>query len=138
MDKRIRVFPTAVGVASLLVIFACLCLAVFALLTLSTVRASESLSTGRVAATLGYYNADCQAEEILARLRCGEVPDGVEECGGVYTYSCPISSTQELTVQVELHGAQYKILRWQAVSTTEWQADETINVWDGELSQEES
>jgi hypothetical protein len=52
--------------------------------------------------------------------------------GGVYTYSCPISDTQALYVEVRLEGTEYTVLRWQAASTVEWQADESLSVWSGE------
>lgn len=124
--------PAAVGAASLLVIFAVLCLTVFALLALATVRADRSMSESSCAAVENYYAADCSAEEILARLRSGELPAGVAKNGDVYTYACPISERQALAVQVRLRGADYEILRWQAVSTLDWQADDRLPVWDGE------
>ena len=43
-QKQVQVSPPPVGGASLLVVFAVLCLTVFALLSLSTVRANERLS----------------------------------------------------------------------------------------------
>ena len=68
MAKKERFPPPAVGGSSLLVIFAVLCLTVFALLSLSTVQADGRLSEAAVASVAAYYEADCRAEEILARL----------------------------------------------------------------------
>ena len=86
-----------------------------------------------------YYAADCRAQEILARLRNGETPEDVElmampaEGGGTdYTYTVPISDTQELQVEVLLDGAEYEILRWQAASSVEWAGSDAFIVWDGE------
>jgi hypothetical protein len=131
MDERFS--PPAVGASSLLVIYAVLCLTVFALLGLSTVQADGRLSDASANAVTAYYAADCQAEEILSRLRAGEMPEGVSEQDGLYTYACPISDTQELTVEVRLDGDAYTVLRWQAGSTADWQADESLDVWDGTL-----
>ena len=125
----------AVGASSLLVIFAVLCLTVFALLSISTVRADQRLSEKAAGAVVGYYAADCEAEEILARLRSGERPEGVKEKNGIYSYSCTISDTQTLAVEVAVDGAEYTILRWQAVSTADWQADDSLPVWDGAVSE---
>ena len=122
----------AVGVSSLLVIFAVLCLTVFALLTVSTVRANQSLSDSAASALLGYYQADTNAEKTLAALRSGDVPAGVTQVGDVFYYAHPISDTQTLAVAVRVEGSGYHILRWQAVSTAEWQADDRLPVWDGE------
>lgn len=130
MDKK-RV-PAVVGGSSLLVIFAVLCLTVFAMLSLSSVQAGERLGESAAAAVEGYYAADRAAEEILARLRLGERPEGVSEEDGVYSYTCAISDTQALVVEAAVDGTAYKILRWQAVSTADWQADDALPVWTGE------
>ena len=132
MDKKERVAVPAVGGSSLLVIFAVLCLTIFALLCLSTVQANARLSDASAQAVAGYYRADAQAEEILARLRGGELPDGVICTNGIYAYSCPISETQALAVEVTLNGSNYTVLRWQAVSTAQWDPDNSLPVWDGE------
>ncbi|MBQ3009862.1 MAG: hypothetical protein IJD81_01580 [Oscillospiraceae bacterium] len=121
-----------VGGSSLLVIFAVLCLTVFALLGLSTVQADGRLSDISALAVTDYYTADSMAEEILAQLRSGEIPDGVAERDGVYTYACRISDTGELQVAVKINGGDYEILRWQAVTTSEWTANDALSVWDGE------
>ena len=59
--------PPALGGISLLVVFAVLCLTVFALLSLSTVRADERLSDASAQAVKNYYAADCKAQELLRR-----------------------------------------------------------------------
>ena len=120
-----------VGGTSLLVIFAVLALTVFALLSLSTALANDRLSSAAAQAVYDYYQADCQAEAILAQLRQGRQPPGVARQGDVFAYSCPISDTQTLLVEVRLDGDTYTILRWQAVSTAPWQPDDSLNLWDG-------
>lgn len=131
-DKRKR-SPLLIGGSSLLTMFAVLCLTVFAVLSIATVQANGRLGDRAADAVLRYYAADCRAEELLARLRSGELPEGVRTCGGGrYAYDCPISDTQTLAVEVALDGPDYTILRWQAVSTARWQADDSLSVWDGE------
>ena len=131
MNEKRTFSPPAVGASSLLVIFAVLCLTVFALLSIATVRADGRLGDNAARAVSGYYAADCQAEQLLAQLRAGELPEGVTEENGIYTYTCPISDTQILAVQVALDGDSYRILRWQALSSVRWEADDRIPVWDG-------
>ena len=132
MDKRRRFSFPVVGGTSLLVIFAVLCMTVFALLSLSTVLADGRLNQASVEAVSAYYTADTQAEEIFAKLRQGELPEEVTETNGLYTYSCPISENQALQVELQKTAAGWKVLRWQAVVTAEWEED-TLNLWDGEL-----
>lgn len=123
--------PAPVGGSSLLVIFAVLCLAVFAVLSLSSVRAEGRLSEASAEAVRAYYLADCEAEEILAQLRAGNVPDGVTTEGNRYRYECVVSDTQKLSVEVEADGDAYRILRWQTEAVGQWQAEDELQVWDG-------
>lgn len=132
MDKRRSFQAPVVGGSSLLVIFAVLCLTVFAMLSLSTVQADKRLSDASAAAVSEYYAADCRAEEILAQLRTGQVPEGVRVKADTYSYTCSISETQELQVEVRIRENGWEVLRWQAVSTARWSEDETLSLWDGE------
>ena len=133
MRERKTLLPPPVGVSSLLTIFAVLCLTVFAMLALSTVQAGGRLGDASAEAVTDYYAADCRAEEMLARLRSGEVPEGVyREADGTYSYACPVSDSQTLAVRAAVNGTDYSILRWQVISTADWQADERLPVWDGE------
>lgn len=131
MGNKSRMGTPAVGGSSLLVIFAVLCLTVFALLGLSTVQAGGRLSQTGAQSTRAYYQADCQAEEIFARLRQGELPAAVRVEQSIYSYACPISETRQLLVELEKDGEQWTVLRWQAVSTAPWEGEESLNVWDG-------
>lgn len=131
MDKDTRMKPPIVGGSSLLVIFAVLCLTVFALLGLSTVQAGGRLSQSTAQAVSAYYEADCQAEEIFARLRSGELPEGVIHSDTVYSYTCPISDTQQLRVELEKAADGWTVLRWQAESTADWKPSDSLHVWDG-------
>ena len=134
--KQERFSPPAVGGTSLLVVFAVLCLTVFALLSLTTVQADVRLADASAQAVEDYYAADCRAQEILARVRNGETPEGVEleEENGITSvrYACPISDGQELQVEARVSwDGSYSILRWQAVATREWESDESLDLWDG-------
>lgn len=119
----------------MLVIFAVLCLTVFALLTLSTVSADKRLADAAVQSVEAYYRADAMAEEVLAQLRAGTVPEGVELLDDVYSYCCPVSDTQELSVKLTIEGDKYQILQWKVVPTTEWSPEEYIEVWSPETEE---
>lgn len=120
-----------VGGSSLVVIFAVLCLTVFALLGLSTVRADERLADINVKAVTDYYAAEFEAETIFAKLRSGEIPEGVLKENNVFSYSCKVSETQVLCVEVAFEENEWNILRWQTVSTTEWSESDGLSVWEG-------
>ena len=131
MDKKPPLHIPAVGGSSLLAIFAVLCLTVFALLGLSTAQAGQRLSQTAARAVSDYYRADCQAEELFARLRAGELPDGVTQTGDIYSYICPVSDTQQLQVAVQHTGRGWTVLRWQTESSARWEVNERLPVWDG-------
>lgn len=121
-----------VGGSSLVVIFAVLCLTVFALLGLSTVRADKRLADVNLKAVTDYYSAEYEAEEILAELRSGRIPEGVSvKENNVFSYSCKVSETQVLCVEVKFEEKEWNILRWQTVSTTEWSESDGLTVWKG-------
>ena len=133
MEREYRVETPAIGGSSLLVIFAVLCLTVFALLSLSTVQADGRLSQAAAESTRAYYEADYRAEEIFAGIRSGEVPAGVKPCacGEGYAYVCPVSATQQLCVEVHPAGDDWTVVRWQTESVAKWENDENLTVWNG-------
>lgn len=139
--RNVHFTPPAIGGVSLLVAFAVLCLTVFALLSLATVQADGRLADASAKAVSDYYAADCAAQEILARLRNGERPEGVAFSGSGLLraeYAVPISDTQELQVSVILEGLtnrEYVIERWQAVSSGDWEFDDGLDLWDGGLAE---
>lgn len=122
----------AVGGASLLVIFSILCLTIFALLSLTSVRANERLSKKSAETVSSYYAADCEAQKTLSLIRAGEIPDGVIRDGDIYSYDCTISDAQAIKVEVVLHDGEYSIVRWETVPIGEWEPDDSYHVWDGE------
>ena len=132
MDKRRRFSPPVVGGASLLVVFAVLCLTVFALLSVGTVQADRRLSDTAAQAVSDYYAADLKAEQLFAKLRAGEIPEGISEENGAFRYTCEISDTQMLCVTLQRDREDWRVLQWQAVSTVDWQEDDYLPVWDGE------
>lgn len=121
-----------VGAGMLLVSFAVLCLVAFAALCLSSAGAEDRLSRASAETLLARREADAEAEAILARLRAGEVPEGVRREDDVYDYTIPIAPDRELQVSVRRTGKEYTVLSWREVSTGDWQADDRLTLWDGE------
>lgn len=135
MKKRKDSFVARVGGtpggSSLMVIFAVLCLTVFAILALSTVLADARLSDAYALSVTDYYQADCEAEEIIAQLRSGEVPEGVECSGNEYSFSCPIGDTRALEITVRVEGESWQLLSRTTEYTADWQADDSLDLWGG-------
>ena len=83
-DKGVCV--SSVGAVSLLTVFCVLCLVIFAVLSVSTAQSQRALSRACAESVEEYYEAQSRAEELLARLRSGEIPPEVEREGITYTY----------------------------------------------------
>ncbi len=132
MDKRRRFSVPAVGGSALLTMFAVLCLTVFALLSLSTALSGARLSDRAIENTENYYAALVEAEEIFARLRSGEMPDGVSESAGVYSYRCDVGGASALEVELRIDGGSWEVLRWQYLPLEGWESDNSIPVWKGD------
>ena len=128
--KKESFSPPAVGATALLVAFAILCLTVFALLSLSTVRAERRLSDEARNAVSAYYDADTRAQEIFARIRNGETLPGVQEKDGIFSYSCADAENRKLMVEIEKTENSWRIMRWQ-VETRQIDIDDSLPVWDG-------
>ena len=121
-----------VGAGMLLVSFAVLCLVAFAALCLSSASAEDRLSRASAETLLARREADAEAEAILARLRAGEVPEGVRQENDIYEYTIPIAADRELRVSVRQVGEDHTVLSWREVPTGDWQADDRLTLWDGE------
>lgn len=130
--KRNTAILTGMGLSALVVIFAVVALGIFAGLSVSTAAAQQRLGEKTRSATVQYYEADSQAQEMLARLRGGEMPQGVKRQGDIYSYECPIGEDRCLAVAVELREEGYRVLRWQVCATEPWHSREQLPVWKGE------
>lgn len=130
--KRGRLSVTPVGATALLTVFAVLCLSIFALLAFTDVRSDAALAEASLESVRAYYEAEVTAQELLARLRAGERPEGVALSGIdplQADYTVPISDGQELRVQVLLTGEGYQITRWQSGATDTWEGEDHIKLW---------
>ncbi|MCI8631246.1 MAG: hypothetical protein HFG67_03105 [Firmicutes bacterium] len=137
-DRSSDFTPPAVGGASLLVVFAVLCLTVFVLLSLTTVSADDRISEASADAIADYYAADFEAQQVLAQIRAGEIPEDVTVNGNVYSYKCAVSDTIDLSAEVRIDddgngGSKFTVMRWQTVRSGDVEIDEGLDVWDGTL-----
>ncbi len=123
------------GTPSVLILFAVLCLTVFAVLSLLSARSQASLAGKFADAVSAYYAADTQAVEIFDQICTGNLPECVtvfEDLDGRhYRYDVPIDENQVLSVLVRQLGEAFEILSWKVSAVSEWESDGQINLWDG-------
>lgn len=130
------------GSASLILIFAVLCLTILALVSFASASAGKTMTDASARAVKSYYAADTLAEQILAEILEADTVSssicGIEviTCRAVdkryITYSCPVSERKELHVEIAVFEDTYDILKWQLRDTGEWEAESRTSVWSGE------
>lgn len=142
MNRNAR--GTGIGTVSLVMIFAVLCLTVFATLTLSASNAEKALSDKTSTFVKGYYEADSLATKVSAELCAsyenGVLPEFAHDVGISYeqdgaatiaSFSCRVTEMQDLLVSLRLEKGLVSVLNWKTWYSQSWEADNSITVWDG-------
>jgi len=133
-----------VGSASIVLVFAVLCLTIFSLITFVVAGNDKALVDAKAEMVTGYYEADTLAELIISDiLAAAEIPDtirGVKINTGfderlnketVYFF-CDISGSKSLYVNLAIANDSFDILSWRMYDKEEWEIDDSINIWTGE------
>jgi len=132
-----------VGSASIVLIFAVLCLTIFTIITYMVSNNERALIDAKSELVIGYYKADALAEQILQDLLDADTtPDrlhGVDintkfnedlDVETTYFY-CRISDIKSLYVNLVIRDDSFDILSWRMYAMDEWVFDDTMNVWSG-------
>jgi hypothetical protein len=137
--KEHRGFGLNVGSASIVMVFAVLCLTVFAALSLVTASRELALADRTADAVTNYYTADSLAVEVYDALL--ENPDepgeirgveiGTDSGSGTLCYAVPVDENQRLFIRLRREGEALRILEWILEPTGEWTPDDGLRVWDG-------
>lgn len=141
-EEKRKATGMQVGSASLVMVFAVLCLTIFAVLSVVTARGEWNLAEKSANAVTAYYEADCRAVEIFDEIAASydgtftlpqDCSAQVETVDGVdyLTYAVAIDDGQELWVEVYYEENALKIAHWMVQESGTWIADESINVWGG-------
>lgn len=156
MDKKngFKGAGLGVGYVSVMIIFAIICLTIFAVLSFRAASSNDAFNERSGEYLKQYYAADSLAKEKLARLNdiaykaaksdffedsfemsAGEI-EGVSLSksprGCEAKYSVVINDRQELVVIVDFSAAGgYNIIRWQSRVISSEESDSHPNVWDG-------
>jgi hypothetical protein len=135
------------GSASIVLIFAVLCLTIFSVISLVTALNEETLIKNEVALVTAYYEADSLAEKIFSEIFFSEeIPSeifGIEIFSyiewdtfrEIVSFMCPISETKGLYVMASLDFDAYEILTWRMQNLADWQPNEELNVWQGDFDE---
>ena len=131
------------GSALIVLVFVVLCLTIFALITLSSANYDQTLAQTAAHTVKEYYEADTLAETIVAQiLESATTPAavlGVEIQSEVYDgsetvkFTCPVTDTKELQVEIVLAGDACSVRAWRMQDSDSWELiDIGLPVWQGE------
>ena len=132
-----------VGSASIVLVFAVLCLTVFSLISLVVAGNNKALVDAEANLVMSYYEADALAEYIVAEIVDSDViPDNVRgieiisdfdfETGmNTANFICPVSDLKELFVCLAINGNSCDVLCWRMLDIGQWEIDERLHVWQG-------
>jgi len=133
-----------VGSASIVLVFAVLCLTIFSLITFVVAANEKNLTDVKIELVTGYYKADALADLILADILASEtVPatirdvniyEGWDDGRGVETiyFFCNISDIKALYVNIAVYDDSFDILNWHMYDTEDWEFNDSLNIWTGE------
>ncbi|NMC57059.1 MAG: hypothetical protein GYA50_07565 [Eubacteriaceae bacterium] len=147
MNTKYR-FGMNIGSASLVLIFAVLCLTLFATLTLLSAKNEMNLTDKYSRSVTQYYAADSKAEEnlliiqdILSSANADKTAYIKNQCekykftyvqknNKIYiTFNENINMQQILHVTVKVNNKKFEIIQWKKISANEINIDESINVY---------
>lgn len=140
-DRCSRGVP--VGLVTLLVIFAALCLTILSVLSYSTAKYEKTLSRKNADSASAYYKADAWCTDAANDIywvwkQGGDLAAAADKCGGTaslangeYTVSFAraVDSTRRLRVTIRA-GESFEVTRWNTSSESQWSADDSIEVWN--------
>lgn len=142
----------SIGSSTLILIFIVLCLATFALLSLSNAGGDRNLANKNAEAVRTYYEADSQGEQFVQMVDQAvkevrkETSDQVkqqqklaEKLGNYYNTDSrtaetdiPMDFDQALHVELALDSQEnYIIQSWRVYNQKDYEIDNKIPVWDG-------
>ena len=134
-----------VGSASIVLVFAVLCLTIFSLISFIVTQNTKALIDAEARFVIGYYKADTGAEYILAELLKSEtIPSEIkgikinieeenDSDSTILNFAYPIydSDYKDLFVRVSVNDDSYNILSWRVIDNAEWEISNEFNVWGG-------
>lgn len=149
-----RKIAMGVGYVSVMLIFAVICLTIFAVLSFKAAISTDSFNDRSGDFLRQYYAADAKAKETLSKLNDSmleargsmffeeEFQESVKELDGVSvkqspdgfaaSYVVPINDRQELAVDILFdNDGKYLIEQWQSRDVYVEESGSHLGVWDG-------
>jgi len=147
-----RGFGLNVGSASIIMLFAVLCLTVLAALSLLSANAQTRLAERSAETVKAYYTADTKASAVLSAMRSGDaaalsgmlddtdvfitretdIENGISDAL-IQTITVRVNDNLSLEVKIIDNtgsGADYTEISRKLAATGDWIPDESMDIWD--------
>ena len=133
-----------IGSASIVLVFAVLCLTIFSLISLTSATGDKALVDAEIDLVQAYYHADTKAELILDSIlqTASQIPDNILGVDITVTqaadgksaeieFTCPVSPRKELLVWLTIREGKLDIRRWRLQDAVIWEFDPSLPIWTG-------
>lgn len=132
MKKKTQSVYT-VGISSIFIIFILLSFVSFATLSLMTARSDMAMSKQYAERVQAYYEARNEAVSIWNEKNRNPQDETV-------SYQIPVSESQQLCVTLDFSEETntYKAVEWKIKTVSDWEADDTLNLFPGKTASESS
>lgn len=135
MNKNRKSQGMNVGSASLVMVFAVMCLTIFSVLSLITANNELKIAKRFATSIENYYNADYEAVTMIEALKA-ELERNIDlptvDVLVTKTYDCVIDDKQILRVEAECYKDSVKIVSWKIIENGVFEFDESLEIWSGE------
>ena len=123
-ERKPRPMGLNIGSASIIMLFAVLCLTVLSALSLLSANSQYALAQRAANVTKAYYEADYKAVQIYERTK----NEGTEQ----YDYTVEIDGHQLLDVSLGYENGNLVVKKWKIIESGEWAPDSFFDFWTGE------
>ena len=133
--SRPRPMGLNIGSASIIMLFAVLCLTVLAALSLLSANSQYSLAERSAEVTRAYYAAEVKAAEMYDLIRNGDMTDVNSfeyNDETLYSYTVDIDAFQAFSVLLSIDNGEIEIRSWKIVEAGNWTPDDFFDLWSGE------
>ena len=134
-ENRQRPMGLNIGSASIIMLFAVLCLTVLAALSLLSANSQHSLAERSAEVTRAYYAAEVKAAQMYDLVKNGDLSSvSLYEQNGetLYSYTVDIDEFQSFNVLIAIEDGTTQIRSWKIVEAGNWTPDDFFDLWTGE------
>lgn len=136
MSETTQRYQVSIGAVSLILIFIVMCMASFAVLSLSSAAGDRSMARRGAAAVQDYYRADALGKEMTAQAQRGADAAAAGFTQTEEGFAADVAMNYGQSLHIELTpsgegGRPYVVTGWYVYDSGELAIDQSMPVWNG-------